>query len=347
MCFRRLLLSFFLVRIFMVDYASAQNLPVTLNKVSNQKKIDVVIGGKYFTTFLFPDTLEKPVLYPIHTASGTAVTRGFPLQTQPGDPTDHPHHIGLWLNFENVNGLDFWNNSFAIPPAKKHQYGWIKDTKVTSIKSGATGSLAYQANWTNKQNDVLLQEKTTFQFSGGSNQRIIDRTTVLTAQQQVVFTDAKDGLLGLRLAHQLQIPEMQDKKFTDDKGIVTIVKGGSDSIANGNYVSSEGLVGNDVWSSRAVWTKAYGKIGNDSVSVTIIDHPQNPNYPTYWHARGYGLFAANPLGEKIFTNNKKEKNLQLKPGQSVTFKYRVVINNNNVSQPAAELNKLAADFGRK
>ena len=55
---------------------------------------------------------------------------------------------------------------------------------------------------------------------------------------------------------------------------------------------------------EAGWCKVYGKMGNDSISIAIIDHPENPNYPTFWHARGYGLFAANPLGEKIFTNGK-------------------------------------------
>ena len=92
----------------------------------NAKKIDVFIGDKPFTTFLYPDTLEKPVLYPIAAANGTIVTRGFPINPLPGEPTDHPHHIGLWLNYENVNGLDFWNNSFAIPAEKKDKYGWIR-----------------------------------------------------------------------------------------------------------------------------------------------------------------------------------------------------------------------------
>ncbi len=105
-------------------------------------------------------------------------------------------------------------------------------------------------------------------------------------------------MLGLRLAHALQIPTTEDEKFTDDKGNVTLVKGGTDKIANGNYLTSEGKQGNDVWSTRSVWCKVYGKMGNDSVSITIIDHPKNPNYPTFWHARSYGLFAANPLGEK-------------------------------------------------
>lgn len=84
-----------------------------------EKKINVFVGDKLFTSFLYPDTLEKPVLYPVYTVNGTDVTRGFPLNTKPGDPTDHPHHIGIWFNYENVNGLDFWNNSFAIPKEKR------------------------------------------------------------------------------------------------------------------------------------------------------------------------------------------------------------------------------------
>lgn len=154
---------------------------------------------------------------------------------------------------------------------------------------------------------MLLEETTRFEFSGNDHQRIIDRITVLKADTLVTFTDAKDGLLGLRLAHALQIPTSEDEKFTDDKGNVTVVKGGTDKIANGNYLTSEGKQGNDAWSTRGVWCKVYGKMGNDSISITIMDHPQNPNYPTFWHARGYGLFAANPLGEKIFTNGKSEK----------------------------------------
>ena len=275
-------------------------------------KVNVLIGGKPFTTFFYPDTLEKPVLYPIRAANGTVVTRGYPLNPQPGDPTDHPHHIGLWFNFENVNGLDFWNNSFAIPKERKHLYGWIKTDRILETSSGDKGVVTYHANWTNQNSDVLLEETTRYEFSGNDHQRIIDRFTVLKAKTEVKFTDAKDGLLGLRVAHALEIPAKVDKKFTDDKGIVTVVKSNADSIANGNYLTSEGKEGDSAWSTRAVWCKMYGKIGADSISIAIIDHPKNPNYPTFWHARGYGLFAANPLGEKIFTNNKSETNLTLK-----------------------------------
>ena len=327
--------------------AIAQQQPVAVIKSAKDKKIDVIIGGKLFTSFLYPDSLEKPVLYPLHDAGGTVVTRSFPLDKRTGDPTDHPHHIGLWFNYENLNGLDFWNNSYAIPAAKKSQYGWIRTDKILEAQSGNTGIIAYHANWTNQAKDVILEETTRFEFSGNANQRVIDRITTLKANVEAKFNDAKDGMLGLRLAHELQMQSKEDQKFTDDKGIVTVVKGGTDNMANGNYITSEGKTGDAAWSTRGVWCKVYGKMGADSVSIAIIDHPQNPNYPTFWHARGYGLFAANPLGEKIFTNGKSAKNLTLKKGESVTFKYRIVINNGGNTLTANQLNKSAASFAKK
>jgi hypothetical protein len=324
--------------------SQAQNQAVKLVKAAKDKRIDVFIGGKPFTSFLYPDTLEKSVLYPIIAANGTEVTRGFPLNTKAGDATDHPHHIGLWFNYENVNGLDFWNNSYAIPKDKKAKYGWIKTDKILQLTNGAKGLLAYHANWTNQKNDVLLEETTRFEFSGDKRNRIIDRVTTLTAQTEVDFNDAKDGMLGLRLAHELQIPAVEDQKFTDDKGNVTIIKGVADKIANGNYLTSEGIQGDAAWSTRGKWCKVYGKIGADSVSVAIIDHVNNPNYPTFWHARGYGLFAANPLGEKIFTNGKSAKNLHLEKGESVTFRYRILVTQGNNTATVKELNAIAQKF---
>lgn len=320
---------------------------VKVVKDANQKKVDVFIGKKLFTSFIYPDTLEKPVLYPIIAADGVTVTRGYPITPRRGEPTDHPHHIGLWFTFENVNGLDFWNNSFAIPADKKHSYGWIKTDNILETKSGTEGLLSYHANWTNQQNDVLLQETTSFQFSGNNQQRIIDRTTTLKAKTDVLFKDAKDGLLGFRVAHELQIPTKEEKKFTDDKGNVTVVKASTDSIANGNYLTSEGKQGDDAWSTRARWCKMYGKMGKDSISIVIIDHPANPNYPTYWHARGYGLFSANPLGENIFTNGKLTKNLTLKKGESVTFRYRIIIDDGRKTISADALNTIADAFAKK
>ena len=338
--------------ILLVNFIAGQtvfaqkNEPVLISRAASQNKIDVIIGKKLFTSFLYPDSLEKPVLYPIRAASGTMVTRGFPLDPLPNDPNDHPHHIGSWLNFENVNGLDFWNNSYAISPDKKHLYGWIRTDRILETSGGAKGILSYHANWQNQSKEVLLEETTTFTFSGTARRRIVDRVTILKANRDILFADAKDGLLGIRLAHALQIPTGKDQKFTDDKGNTTIVKGGTDTIANGDYVSSAGRQGDSVWSTRARWCKVFGKMGKDSVSVVIIDHPMNPNYPTFWHARGYGLFAANPLGEKIFTNDRSAKNLHLNKGESVAFRYRIIVDEGNKTISAKTLNGLSDEFAK-
>jgi hypothetical protein len=316
---------------------------VKIIKSNTENKIDIFIGNNLFTSFLYPDTLEKPVLYPVIAPNHAMVTRGFPLNPQPGDPIDHPHHSGIWFNFENVNGLDFWNNSYAIPKENKHLYGWIK---TDSILETSGGVLSYHANWINKQNDVLLEETTRFTFSGNEHQRIIDRQTVLKANTDVLLKDAKDGMLGIRLAHALQLPTNKDEEYIDNKGNVTIVKGTTDTIANGNYISSEGKQGDSVWSTRARWCKIYGRMENDSISVSILDHPSNPNYPTFWHARGYGLFAANPLGEQIFTNGISSKNLTLKKGESITFNYRIIISAGKNTISAKELNESADAFAK-
>lgn len=303
----------------------AQKNTVQLIRDEQHPIVQVLIHQQHFTDFFFPDTLEKPVLYPIYASNGIAITRGFPLMPRVGDPTDHPHHIGLWMNYENVNGLDFWNNSFAIPAEKKNLYGKIKFKQITKLKSGDKGELAYTADWVNNNQEVLMNEQTDFVFSEKNHCRIIDRTTILTAQTLVKFTDAKDGLLGLRVAHELQIPAKETKKYTDDKGIVTTIVATKDSIANGNYINSNGIEGDSVWSKKATWCLLYGKMGKDTISIAIIDHPNNIGYPANWHARGYGLFAVNPLGEKTFTNGKAERNLTLQKGARVTFKYRIII----------------------
>ncbi|HEY4208534.1 MAG TPA: PmoA family protein [Puia sp.] len=310
---------------------SSRSVDVHVTADPAARKITVKAGGKAFTEFIYPDTLEKPVLYPIYAPDEQLVTRGFPLQPRPGEPVDHPHHLGLWFNYENVNGLDFWNNSYAIPAEKKHNYGWIKVDSITIAsnikrkKGGDKAIIQYAANWIDQQKNVLLEENTILLFSATQDERIIDRSTTLTAVQDVSFPDAKDGMLGMRVTRELQIPSIAPGEFVDDKGNVTKVAAGNSPDINGNYITSEGKTGDSAWGTRGAWCMLYGKKGQDTLSILIIDHPQNPGYPTYWHARGYGLFAANPLGQKIFSKGKETLNFRLEKGKSVTFRYRIVV----------------------
>ncbi|MBS1948961.1 MAG: PmoA family protein [Bacteroidetes bacterium] len=339
------IILFLLTTSFVNIFAQQKHL-IGVSRISGRNVIDITDNGKPFTQFIFPDSQEKPVLYPIYAPDQNLVTRGYPVAPRPGEPTDHPHHLGLWMNYENVNGLDFWNNSFAIPASKKNLYGWIKVNAITQTKSGNRGILSYTANWENQQEEILLQETTTYIFSANDGQRIVDRITTLRAEQDVLFKDAKDGFLGLRVAHELELPSKDERQFVDDKGNVTKVAANNNSGVTGDYLTSEGKHGDGAWGTRGAWCMLFGKIKNDSISIAIIDHPKNLGYPTYWHARGYGLFAANPLGQKIFSNGKEELNFKLLKGKSVTFRYRIIIASGQTRLPVSELEKLSRDFAK-
>jgi hypothetical protein len=176
-------------------------------------------------------------------------------------------------------------------------------------------------------NTQLLKETTTFVFRGGADARTIDRTTTLTAlDQKVTFKDSKEAFLGMRMTRELEQPADKPEVFTDASGRATAVPVLDNKGVTGKYVSSEGKEGDAVWSTRGRWTLLGGNISGEPVTVAILDHPSNVGYPTHWHARGYGLFAANPLGDKEF-NEPKSFDYVLDAGKSVTFKYRVLILN--------------------
>src|SRR5580698_10538857 len=145
-------------------FAQQKNYTINISSIPSQRKVIVKANDQPFTEFIYPHSLEKPVLYPICAPDGQIITRGFPIAPRSGEPTDHPHHIGLWVNYENVNGLDFWNNSFAIPSDKKNMYGWIRTNGIVQTKNGDKGILEYNADWTDQQKNILLKETTTFIF---------------------------------------------------------------------------------------------------------------------------------------------------------------------------------------
>ncbi len=323
----------------------AQNLPVSFK--NGKTSIDVLVGGKPFTSYFFPgqDVLKKAVLFPLISAQGTTITRGYPMAPRAGERVDHPHHVGMWLNYEDVNGFDYWNNSTnIIASLQNHKMGTIVHTSIVK-QDAKSGTLVVSADWIDNdgKGQKVLQEKTTYVFSGTADSRTVDRITTLTAvADQVLFKDVKDGMFAIRVARQLEIPSNKPDVFTDAHGIETKVPVMDNTGVNGDYWSSEGVKGEAVWSTRAKWMNLHGEMDNHSISVTIFDHPSNVSYPSYWHSRGYGLFAVNPLGAKVFSNGKDERNLTLKKGESVTFRYRTLISDRLNTKE--ELDKIQSDF---
>lgn len=327
----------------------AQNESVTFKKQAD--KLDVLIGGKYFTSYYFPgeSILKKAVLFPILSAQGSTITRGYPMAPRAGERVDHPHHVGMWLNYEDVNGYDYWNNSTnIIASLQSHKMGTIKHEKIVAMKPGKTGQIDVTASWVDEdgKGKKVLDESTTYVFSGSKDLRFIDRITTLTAVSEVVtFKDVKDGMFAIRVARQLEIPSNKPDVFTDAHGVETKVPVMDNTGVNGNYVSSEGIQGEAVWSTRAKWMNLTGELDKHIVNVAILDHPANVSYPSYWHARGYGLFAVNPLGVKVFSNGKSELNYTLKKGEKLTFRYRTIIADRSLGKD--ELDQAQAKFAQE
>ena len=320
---------------------------ITIVPDEAQRKVDVLYNGKLFTSYIYPADLDKPVLYPVYTAKGTVVTRGFPRDPRPNERVDHPHHVGAWFNFGDVNGLDFWNNSYAIPASEKPKYGSIRHRKIVSAKNGAKeGVLEVEAEWVNHSEKALLKEETKFVFGGEGDLRIIERTTKLTAlQETVTFTDNKEGTIALRMDRAFEEPSNQPDWFLDARGNPTEVKVMNNEGVNGVYRNSEGLEKGAVWGKPTKWVSLSADKAGEKISVAIIDHKNNPGFPAHSHARGYGLFSTNNMGAQVFDSNAPLFKLTLNPGQSTTFKHMIVVKTGGFATDE-EMNRLFTRFNQ-
>jgi hypothetical protein len=248
----------------------------------------------------------------------------------------------LWFNFGNVNGLDFWNNSFAIKPEDKPKYGTIKFRKIVR-ENPEKGELVTSSDWVDIKNNVLLNEETTFIFTGSANLRTIERTTRLTAKKPVTFEENKEGLIGLRLDRAFEEPSQKPEEFLDANGNVTQVPIMNNDGVNGVYRNAEGIKGGEVWSKRSPWVALRAVKDGEVVTITILDNKNNLNYPAWSHARGYGLFASNNLGGRAFDKNATPVKVELKPGETIVFRHKILIGG-DLSD--SEINKLSNDFNK-
>ena len=105
---------FLLVLALLLSYASLAAADETVKFQKHADSVEVLIGGKAFTTYYFGPNSPKPYMSPLRSAQGTVVTRGFPMRTDiPGERHDHPHHRALFFAHGDINGIDFWGEGSA------------------------------------------------------------------------------------------------------------------------------------------------------------------------------------------------------------------------------------------
>jgi hypothetical protein len=293
------------LRIFLTTFLFVAFLPAQVVFQKGDSRIAIEIDGKPFSTFYFGTNPPKPYLHPLRAADGTIVSRGYPMENIEGETRDHPHHRGLWFSHGDVNGYDFWMNEQGQHP-KNEGHIVLKE-----LRSAKDGRIEATFDWKATDGTLLLTEDRTMTFHGGKN-RTVDMDIKLTAVAPTVkFGDTKEGTFAIRLATPLDEPHARAK--------------GPER--TGTMVDSEGKVGeSEIWGKRAAWVDYSGQLNGKPYGVAFFDHPQNPKHPTYWHARSYGLFAANPFGEHDYYNDpKRDGSITLKKGETARFRYRVVI----------------------
>ncbi len=328
------ILSFILTLVLILTTGTALNAQVSkvkLVRVDDKQKVDVMVDGKLFTSYQYPSNMEKPYLFPIYAPNGSVITRGFPIEPRKGERVDHPHHIGLWFNHGNVNGLDFWNNSSAIPANRKDSYGHIVVKQIVKAKKGV---LEVVSNWDDNKGNTLLVENTKYIFSGDKNSRTVDHISKLTAANgTVTFTDNKEGMFAIRVDRAFEMPSNESLIFTDDKGNPTTVKATDNTGVTGMYTSSSGLKGDKVWSSRNDWVMLSGTKDNVLTTMAVFDHPKNIGYPAHSHARGYGLFSTNNLGASSYVPAEEKIAVTLQKGESITLRHRFYVQSGSELTP--------------
>ncbi len=296
--------------------SSAGSASPKVELVEGKYSVEVRAGSRLLTAFrhtpdpdkplLAAGVLQtKPVLHPILSPSGVPLTRGYPFETIAGEDVDHPHHQGLFFTVDGV-GPDrdvFWNNGRDPLPAIRH----VKVLRKQEDSDRST--LVTLAQWIGKSGKTLLDEEREMVFAvPAADHWQMDFAITLTAvDQEIDFENTKEGLFAVRVAQWLT-----------ERG-------------TGRYLNSAGEEGEEgVWGKRANWVRLQGQKDGQTLGLAILEHPESVNAPTYWHARGYGCFSANPLGQLDFQKAQRVADpkpfvLKLKPKDHALFRYRVIV----------------------
>jgi hypothetical protein len=282
---------------------------VTLTQLADRVRVE--IGGQLFTEYVHGDGASRPYCYPILLADGTGLTRDFPMKDTPGEDLDHKHHRALMFVHGDANKIDFWNEGKAGPPLPK---GLTVHDGLVETSGGETGLLRTRNRWQSPDGRLIATDETAIRFrDAGHGNRTLDYEVTIHAlpDTPLVLGDSKEGTMAIRVAQWLTLPHRMSGK--DIPGV-------------GHLLTSTGIRDKEVWGKRAAWCDYYAARDGKTYGVAIFDHPANLRHPTWWMARDYGLFAANPFGQHEFEPEKKHPrgmgDHTIPAGGSLTLRYR-------------------------
>jgi len=265
--------------------------------------VKVLVDGRLFTEYL-SDSATKPYYYPVIGPTGATITRNYPMKPAEGEDKDHNHQRSLWFTHANVNGYDFWNSDPLNPP--RPVFGSIKETAKKNVVAGPVlGLIRTTDDWLGPDGKRVCEDERVVSFYDTEAARVLDfDITIKATDSPVTFGDNKDGAFGLRVASSMDVKKQKEK-------------------GQGKITNAEGITDSDAWGKASSWVDYVGPVEGQTVGIAILNHPDSFRYPTTWHVRDYGLFAANPFGWHDFGMNKSGA-YTIPAGESIRLRYRVI-----------------------
>lgn len=312
---RARLLPSLLLALWTVPPAPASAAKITL-KPQHDGGVTVLVDGLLFTEYWIKNG-AKPILFPVIGPNGTQMTRDYPMKYVDGEKHDHPHQRSLWFTHGNVNGIDFWS--------EVKQHGWIRHREfVRQEAKDDTAVIETINDWLDHDGQKQLEDQRRLTFRADEVSRTIDFDITLKATAgPVKFGDTKEGAFAIRVPTALDVDPEKGKPRPEGEG--------------GHILTSEGLADKDAWGKPAKWVDYYGLLNGQVVGVAILNHPSSFRFPTHWHVRTYGLFAANPFGLHDFQPSAGVDGAHtLAEGQSLDLRYRVVFHLGDAKQAGIE-----------
>jgi hypothetical protein len=267
--------------------------------------LEIRIDGELFTRYDTSTGPNKPYFYPLVGPGDRRLTRRYPIEKSVGESTDHPHHRGLWFTHGAVNGLDFWSEGARAGKTVHRQYERIEGGPVY-------GAFRARTDWIAPDGKKICEDVRDVRVYPLADGRLMDVEVTLHATDgPVVLGDTKEGAFGIRVADSMR------------------VRGGG-----GHIETSAGKKDGDAWGKRAEWVDTYGPVDSAVVGIALMDHPQNLRHPTWWHARDYGLFAANPFGIHDFEASRPAGagDYTLPAGGTLRLRYRLYLHRGSTSE---------------
>ena len=265
-----------------------------------EDRVRVLRGDLLLTEYRF-QSRSRPVLFPVVGLDGVERTRSWPVgDARPGEAKDHPHHRSCWFGHGEVNGYDFW--------AEGEGRGRVRHVQLdrAEVDGDGVAHIVAQNEWIGAGDRPVLTDRRRWSFRITDDGLAIDLDISLHAKHgPLVFGDTKEGTMALRLHPALRL-----------RG----------EVATGEAQNSEGVTGRGVWGKRARWVDYRGTIAGRAVGVAMFDHPDNHAHPTWWHARDYGLVAANPFGVHHFERKPRGTgDLRIADGGVLRCRYRILL----------------------